>query len=71
VTLRHSEGRIHARAHVEKPLAEVPRNAGIVTVCDDNPATHGWLGSEMGHRVPAVGVERFGRWGSIADLYAA
>lgn len=64
------EGRHHARAHIENLLGNVPRNAGIVTVCDAYPATLGWLGSVMGHRVRALGVERFGQSGSIADLYA-
>jgi pyruvate dehydrogenase E1 component len=65
------QGQAHARAHVERLLAAVPRHAGIVTVCDAYPATLGWLGSVMGHRVRALGVESFGQSGSIAELYGA
>jgi pyruvate dehydrogenase E1 component len=64
------EGRLHARAHVERLLRDVPGSAGIVTVCDAYPATLSWLGSVMGHRVRALGVDRFGQSGTIPDLYA-
>lgn len=50
-------------------LAPLPRDCGIVTVIDGHPATLGWLGSVAGHPVEALGVERFGQTGSIAELY--
>jgi pyruvate dehydrogenase E1 component len=59
----------HARSHVERLLAEVPRHCGLVTVLDGHPATLAWLGSVMGHRTRALGVETFGQTGTIADLY--
>jgi len=62
-------GLVHARAHIEKLLSDVPSHCGIVTVIDGHPATLGWLGSVHGHRVRALGVEHFGQTGSIPDLY--
>lgn len=62
-------GLSRARSHVEKLLAQVPRECGLVTVLDGHPATLGWLGSVAGHRTRALGVEHFGQTGTIADLY--
>ncbi len=56
-------------SHIEKLLAPLPRDCGIVTVIDGHPATLGWLGSVHGHRVEALGVEHFGQTGTIGDLY--
>ena len=56
-------------SHVEKLLAPLPRDCGIVTVIDGHPAALGWLGSVRGHRVEALGVEHFGQTGTIGDLY--
>ncbi len=54
---------------IEKLLAPLPRDCGIVTVIDGHPAALGWLGSVRGHRVEALGVEHFGQTGTIGDLY--
>ncbi len=62
-------GLVHARAHVERLLADVPPHCGIVTVLDGHPATLAWLGAVAGHRVRSLGVEHFGQTGSIPDLY--
>jgi pyruvate dehydrogenase E1 component len=62
-------GLVHARSHIERLLADVPANCGIVTVLDGHPATLAWLGSVYGHRVRGLGVEHFGQTGSIAELY--
>jgi len=62
-------GLVHARAHIEKLLGDVPSHCGIVTVIDGHPATLAWLGAVHGHRVRALGVEHFGQTGSIPDLY--
>lgn len=62
-------GAAEARAHVERLMAAVPREAAIVTVCDGHPAALAWLGSVAGHRGRALGVEHFGQTGRIADLY--
>jgi pyruvate dehydrogenase E1 component len=56
-------------SHIERLLAPLPRDCGIVTVIDGHPATLGWLGSVRGHRVEALGVEHFGQTGSIDHLY--
>ena len=56
-------------SHIEKLLAPLPRDCGIVTVVDGHPAALGWLGSVRGHRVEALGVEHFGQTGSIDELY--
>jgi pyruvate dehydrogenase E1 component len=56
-------------SHIEKLLAPLPRDCGIVTVIDGHPAALGWLGSVRGQRVEALGVEHFGQTGTIGDLY--
>jgi pyruvate dehydrogenase E1 component len=61
-------GLVHARAHIERLLADVPAHAGIVTVIDGHPATLAWLGGVAGHRVRGLGVEHFGQTGTIQDL---
>jgi pyruvate dehydrogenase E1 component len=65
---RERRGQQHL-SHVEKLLAPLPRDCGIVTVIDGHPAALGWLGSVRGHRLEALGVEHFGQTGTIDDLY--
>ncbi|WFU38690.1 transketolase [Bradyrhizobium sp. CB82] len=67
--LRRDRRGVQHLSHIEKLLAPVPRDCGLVTVIDGHPATLGWLGSVRGHRVEALGVEQFGQTGTIADLY--
>ncbi|MER8629673.1 transketolase [Mesorhizobium opportunistum] len=62
-------GAIGALSHIERLLAPLSRDCGIVTVIDGHPATLAWLGGVNGHRVKALGVEQFGQTGTIADLY--
>ncbi len=62
-------GLVHARSHIERLFAGLPRHCGIVSVVDGHPATLGWLGAVNGHRVRPLGVEHFGQTGSIAELY--
>ena len=62
-------GLVHARSHVERLFAGLPRHCGIVTVLDGHPATLAWLGAVGGYRVRPLGVEHFGQTGSVADLY--
>ncbi len=62
-------GNHEAMSHVERLLAPLSRDCGIVTVIDGHPATLAWIGGVMGHRVKALGVEHFGQTGTIADLY--
>jgi pyruvate dehydrogenase E1 component len=63
-------GRPDAAAHIERLLAELPRDAGLITLCDGYPETLSWLGGVIGHRVRALGVEHFGQSGSLGELYA-
>jgi pyruvate dehydrogenase E1 component len=58
-----------AQSHVERLLADLPRDAAIVTVTDAYPEALSWLGGVLGHRVRALGVEHFGQSGSIHELY--
>src|ERR1043166_1520303 len=67
--LRRERRGIQYLSHIEKLLAPLPRDCGIVTVIDGHPAALGWLGSVRGHRVEALGVEQFGQTGTIGDLY--
>ncbi len=59
----------HARSHIERLFADLPRYCSLVTVLDGHPATLGWLGAVVGHRTRSLGVEHFGQTGTIADLY--
>ena len=61
-------GLVHARSHIERLFAGLPRLCGIVSVLDGHPATLAWLGAVHGHRVRPLGVEHFGQTGSIEDL---
>lgn len=67
--LRRDRRGVQHLSHIEKLLAPLPRDCGIVTVIDGHPSALGWLGSVRGHRVEALGVEQFGQTGSIAELY--
>jgi pyruvate dehydrogenase E1 component len=62
-------GAATARSHIERLLATVSRDCGLVTVLDGHPATLAWLGGIYGQRVKPLGVEHFGQSGSIQDLY--
>jgi pyruvate dehydrogenase E1 component len=67
--LRRDRRGVAHLSHIEKLLAPLPRDCGMVTVLDGHPATLAWLGSVRGHRVEALGVEHFGQTGTIDDLY--
>jgi pyruvate dehydrogenase E1 component len=67
--LRRDRRGVQHLSHIEKLLAPLPRDCGMVTVIDGHPAALGWLGSVRGHRVEALGVEQFGQTGTISDLY--
>jgi pyruvate dehydrogenase E1 component len=67
--LRRDRRGVQHLSHIEKLLAPLPRDCGIVTVIDGHPAALGWLGSVRGHRLEALGVEHFGQTGAIDDLY--
>ncbi|WP_439572189.1 transketolase [Phreatobacter sp.] len=62
-------GRHGATSHVERLLAPLGRDCGLVTVIDGHPAALAWLGGVAGHRVKSLGVEHFGQTGTVEDLY--
>jgi pyruvate dehydrogenase E1 component len=64
-----ARGNRDARAHVERPLADLPPHCRIVTVIDGHPATLSRLDAVAGHRTIPLGVERFGQTRTIGDLY--
>lgn len=63
-------GEGEARSHVERLLAPLSGDGGIITLVDGHPETLSWLGAVAGHRTRALGVEHFGQSASIQDLYA-
>jgi pyruvate dehydrogenase E1 component len=56
-------------SHIERLLAPLSRDAGLVTLLDGSPAALSWLGGVAGHRVSPLGLDRFGQTGSLDDLY--
>lgn len=56
-------------SHASRLLADVSPGAKLVTVIDGHPASLSWVGGIHGHRVAALGVERFGQCGTLGDLY--
>ncbi len=56
-----TRGESRCRSHVERLLAAIPPKAALVTVLDGHPAALSWLGAVAGHRVEALGVDRFGQ----------
>ncbi|MFP3385021.1 transketolase [Tritonibacter sp. SIMBA_163] len=62
-------GQDTALSHAERLLAQMPRDAGMVTVTDGHPAGLSWLGGVEGHRVKSLGVEHFGQAGTVEDVY--
>jgi pyruvate dehydrogenase E1 component len=62
-------GQHDAMSHVERLMAPLSRDCGLVTVVDGHPVGLSWLGGVFGHRVKALGVEHFGQTGTISDLY--
>jgi pyruvate dehydrogenase E1 component len=58
-----------AQSHIEKLLALLHRNVKLVSAIDGHPATLGWIGGVMGHRIRSLGVDHFGQTGTIKDLY--
>ncbi len=62
-------GQVNAMSHIERLLAPLSRDCGIVSVLDGHPATLAWLGAVYGHRTKTLGVEHFGQTGSLADLH--
>jgi pyruvate dehydrogenase E1 component len=66
-----SEGLHGGGSHIERLLAPLAAHAGLVTIIDGPPATLSWLGGVRGHKVRALGLEKFGQSGDLLDLYRA
>jgi pyruvate dehydrogenase E1 component len=64
-----ARGHRDATSQIERLMADVPRDATLITVTDGHPATLAWIESVMGHRTAPLGVEHFGQTGTIGDLY--
>tara|TARA_R110002051_G_scaffold75986_3_gene138825 strand:+ start:13320 stop:15707 length:2388 start_codon:yes stop_codon:yes gene_type:complete len=64
-----ARGHQEATSQIERLMADVPRDATLITVTDGHPATLAWIGSVMGHQTAPLGVEHFGQTGTIGDLY--
>jgi pyruvate dehydrogenase E1 component len=62
-------GRSNEPCHIERLLAALPPEAGLVTAIDGSPAALSWLGGVRGMRVSPLGVDRFGQTGDLPDLY--
>ncbi|MEX6723048.1 transketolase [Parapedomonas caeni] len=62
-------GKPVAPSHIEKLLAPLAPDAGLVTVIDGSPAALSWIGGVKGMRVSPLGVDRFGQTGDLPDLY--
>ena len=58
-----------SRSHIEQVLSPLSPGAALVTILDGHPAAHAWLGAVRGHRVVALGPDRFGQSGDLPDLY--
>eukprot|EP01037_Dinobryon_pediforme_P005647 gene5647-5708_t len=56
-------------SHIERLLAPLAADAGLVTVLDGSPAALSWIGGVCGHRVAPLGTDRFGQTGDLPDLY--
>jgi pyruvate dehydrogenase E1 component len=56
-------------SHIERLLAPLSRDAGLITLLDGAPASLSWLGGVAGHRVSPLGIDRFGQTGNLDDLY--
>jgi pyruvate dehydrogenase E1 component len=70
-TAGHANGSGGTRivSHIEKLLSPLHPRAGLITLLDGSPSALSWVGSVLGHRVRALGVEQFGQSGDLPDLY--
>jgi pyruvate dehydrogenase E1 component len=63
-------GRPTRRSHLESLLAPAEHDLPVVTVLDGASHALAFVGSALGSRSIALGVDRFGQTGSPAELYA-
>ncbi|GIL38988.1 transketolase [Roseiterribacter gracilis] len=58
-----------ASSHAETLLAELPQDAGLVTIIDGHPASLSWLGAVQRNRTQALGVTKFGQSSDLQDAF--
>ena len=63
------DGKPSAKCQIERLLAPLAPDAGLVTLIDGSPAALSWLGSVRGMWVRPLGTDRFGQTGDLPDLY--
>ncbi len=63
-------GRTGSRSHLERLLLPDERGVPVVTVIDGASHSLAFVGSGLGVRSVALGVDRFGQTGSQAEVYA-
>ncbi len=56
-------------SHIEEVLKGIPKNIPIITILDGHPASLSWIGSVFGHKVYALGTDKFGQSSNIEDIY--
>ena len=66
---KRARGEPDSWSHIERLLAPLSADAGIVTVIDGHPMSLSWLGGVRRHSVHALGVSAFGQSGDLPDLY--
>lgn len=64
-----SQGGPAMQSHVERLLAALGPQAGLVTVLDGSPAALSWLGGVRGQKVSPLGLDRFGQTGDLPELF--
>ncbi|MEM9035516.1 MAG: transketolase C-terminal domain-containing protein [Actinomycetota bacterium] len=62
---------VRAPSHLHRLIPAEERDRPIVSVHDAASHSLAWIGSAIGTRQYALGVDRFGESGTIADLHAA
>ncbi|MEO1190203.1 MAG: transketolase [Pseudomonadota bacterium] len=69
VERRRRTGETTPPCTIERLLAPLAADAGLVTILDGHPATLSWMGSVRGQLLQPLGVEHFGQSGDLPDLY--
>jgi pyruvate dehydrogenase E1 component len=60
---------VRSPSHIHRLVPTSERNRPVVSVQDASSHSLAWLGSALGTRQLALGVDRFGESGTIADLH--
>jgi pyruvate dehydrogenase E1 component len=71
VQAARARGEMADDSQVETLLRPLGRDGHLITILDGSPAALSWMGGVLGHRVHALGVDRFGQTGDLPDLHRA